>query len=288
MDLLAYEALTGFYPKDFRENWKALCPIHSERTPSFFIHKETYLCHCFGCGVAGYLDNILGQAYEIPSRVIREQLGIPTVSRMATRKPPEVQAFSKAWLAGYPRITQHPFLERRGFAVRTVANHDTRWDSQKNRLVFPMYNLGEGPVGAVARNLGDGPKWETLWNTKKGNFLYSINGHDRRACIVVEGIFDAMMLYQSGYMNAVALVTAHATREHIRLLKQFNEVTIMLDNDEAGHSATDYLAKALRSSIKVSCVSYPEDKNDPCELTPNEVHEAVNNRLTYVEYTNAR
>ena len=33
--------------------WKACCPFHSEKTPSFTIFSDGERYHCFGCGVGG-------------------------------------------------------------------------------------------------------------------------------------------------------------------------------------------------------------------------------------------
>jgi hypothetical protein len=34
-------------------NIKLLCPFHSELTPSFTIHPQKAIWHCFGCGAGG-------------------------------------------------------------------------------------------------------------------------------------------------------------------------------------------------------------------------------------------
>lgn len=44
-------------------NFKALCPFHQEKTPSFYVYENTQSYHCFGCGANGDIFTFV-QAYE--------------------------------------------------------------------------------------------------------------------------------------------------------------------------------------------------------------------------------
>jgi len=39
--------------KQTGRSFKGLCPFHGEKTPSFHVHPERQIFHCFGCGAGG-------------------------------------------------------------------------------------------------------------------------------------------------------------------------------------------------------------------------------------------
>jgi DNA primase len=41
------------------QNYKGLCPFHSEKTPSFMVSQAKQIFHCFGCGVGGDVISFL-------------------------------------------------------------------------------------------------------------------------------------------------------------------------------------------------------------------------------------
>ncbi|HLC95083.1 MAG TPA: DNA primase, partial [Patescibacteria group bacterium] len=52
-------------------HWKACCPFHQERTPSFMVNEEKNMWHCFGCGKGG---DVFAFVMEMESLEFRETL----------------------------------------------------------------------------------------------------------------------------------------------------------------------------------------------------------------------
>ncbi|MFN2472717.1 MAG: CHC2 zinc finger domain-containing protein, partial [Sphingomicrobium sp.] len=46
--------------------WKACCPFHQEKTPSFTVNDEKGFYHCFGCGAHGDAIRFLTDARGLP------------------------------------------------------------------------------------------------------------------------------------------------------------------------------------------------------------------------------
>jgi DNA primase len=60
---------------------KGLCPFHSEKTPSFTVHRDKQFFHCFGCHAGGDVFSFVMQAEKVafPEAVelVAEKCGIP-------------------------------------------------------------------------------------------------------------------------------------------------------------------------------------------------------------------
>src|SRR2546425_11489484 len=60
---------------------KALCPFHSEKTPSFSVHREKQVFYCFGCGAGGDVFEFVKRSENVPFpeavRIVAEKFGIP-------------------------------------------------------------------------------------------------------------------------------------------------------------------------------------------------------------------
>ena len=62
------------------KNYKALCPFHAEKTPSFFVSPQRGIYHCFGCGKTGnvitFLIEYKGMTFPEAVRFLAERAGI--------------------------------------------------------------------------------------------------------------------------------------------------------------------------------------------------------------------
>ena len=72
------EVISGYIPlKKTGRSYKALCPFHHEKTPSFVVSPDKKIFHCFGCGAGG----------NVFSFVMRhENLEFPEVVEMLAKK----------------------------------------------------------------------------------------------------------------------------------------------------------------------------------------------------------
>ena len=74
------------------QNFRGLCPFHSERTPSFNVHPTRQIYHCFGCGKGGDVFSFVMEMEkcEFPDaiRIVAEKSGI-AIPRPKERSPEE-------------------------------------------------------------------------------------------------------------------------------------------------------------------------------------------------------
>jgi DNA primase len=76
-------------------NYKARCPFHNEKTPSFYISPERQSWHCFGCNKGGdmfsFVQEIEGIEFVEAMRLLAGKAGV----QVEERRPQDTQAKSQ-------------------------------------------------------------------------------------------------------------------------------------------------------------------------------------------------
>jgi DNA primase len=78
------EVIGSYFPlKRTGTSWRALCPFHREKTPSFHVNPQRQSYHCFGCGAGGTVFRFVMdyEHVDFPSAVRRlaQRAGVPIV-----------------------------------------------------------------------------------------------------------------------------------------------------------------------------------------------------------------
>src|SRR5258708_32808132 len=76
--------------------YKACCPFHTEKTPSFWVSPEKQFYHCFGCGAHGTALGFLIEHDRLPFpdavEELAKSLGLEVPREGGAAAPPRRQA----------------------------------------------------------------------------------------------------------------------------------------------------------------------------------------------------
>lgn len=71
--------------------FKALCPFHKEKTPSFHVNPERQIFHCFGCGVGGdvfgFVMQYEGVDFVTAAEILADRAGLKVEYEKGTAGP---------------------------------------------------------------------------------------------------------------------------------------------------------------------------------------------------------
>ncbi|HDD64613.1 MAG TPA: DNA primase [Firmicutes bacterium] len=297
------------------KNFKALCPFHEEKNPSFFVSPEKQIFHCFGCGVGGNVFNFVMRMEKISFReavaLVAKKAGIDIsfVPSTATGEKKQIFKANKIaaeiynefllskdgkrgleylyernfdeenvnkYLIGYSpsegdllkRKIEEKNLKKDIFIKAGLLNEEGK-DYFKNRIIFPIHDIGGNIVGFGARGIEEYqvPKYlNTAENLvfNKSRTLYGIYFAKEKIkeegyAIIVEGYFDVLKLMKNGIENVVAPLGTSLTDGHLKILKRITDkILLIFDSDEPGiRAASRNLENILKNGFEVKVVPLP-------------------------------
>jgi len=313
------DVIAQFLPlKKVGKNYRALCPFHSEKAPSFYVNQEKGIYYCFGCQKGGNAISFLME-YEhldFPEAVkkLARNLGIDidTTRSLKYKEIYEVNEFAAEFYSSVLgrdvgkrgqnylhdrcidseklkdfRLGYAPssggllvFMRKKGVNPARLAEAGLISQNRevfRDRLLCPIFNVSGRVIGFGGRALDDNvhPKYLNSPETpifKKGEVLYGIFQAKEaiRAAsesLLVEGYFDLLSLYQSGFRNLCAPLGTSLTESQALLISRYaKKVNIIFDGDLAGiKAALRAIGILIDAQVDVHVTLLPEEY-DPDEF----------------------
>jgi len=155
-------------------------------------------------------------------------------------------------------------------------------DGFPGRVIVPIYNETNDLVGISGRIATDNKelidrygKYKHKYDFDRGFVLYNLNNAktaitEQGFAILCEGFFDVINLDSFGVRNAVGIMGTLLTPDQIILLLKYSyNVYVCMDNDKAGHKATQKIAKQIKNLSNTYIINLPEGQ-DPGSISEEE------------------
>lgn len=161
--------------------WKACCPFHNEKTPSFHVNPARQTFHCFGCGVGGdaikFLMMYENLDYPTALRRMADMNGVPVIEEEENPEAAKLRRLRSAVIATNRLATDYfhrklcrakeadharLYLKQRGFNIEIAKAWELGWAPENFRefsqlaarqgidaqLLSAAYLLGKGSSGS--------------------------------------------------------------------------------------------------------------------------------------------
>lgn len=187
------------------KEYKACCPFHNEKTPSFTINDDKGFYHCFGCGAHGdairWMTDQRGLPFmdAVKELALAAGLELPALDRQAaqraeqTRGLHDVTAAAQDWfvaqLGGIEGAEARAYLERRGLSEATQRAFGLGFaPDSKTALRTALKDFGDPllvEAGMVIAPEADGPRKREPYDRFRGRLMIPIR--DARGRVIAFG-----------------------------------------------------------------------------------------------------
>jgi DNA primase len=291
------------------ENIQTNCPFHKggqERKPSFGVNGDIDKCHCFSCGWAGTIEEMISELYgyqdegkfgkrwlikrfntvEIETRPnIME--GFNDRNNITIRNNNDIHRF-KQHIQGNKSTEQysgeiteeeldkyryiHPYMYERKMDDRVIEIFDVGYDKETECITFPIRDKN-GNCLFIARRSVNTKFFSYPQGVEKPLYgLYELYQLDEfpKEIYICESMIDAITIWTHCDKYAVALNGLGNDLQFSQLNNMPNRTFILAtDNDSAGIKARIRLKKYITNKI-IKEIILPSNRKDINECTYNE------------------
>lgn len=276
------------------DNIQTNCPFHKngqERKPSFGVNGEIDKCHCFACGWAGTIEEMISELYgyqddgkfgkrwlikrfntvEIETRPnIMEgfnernnRLNDRNINRLdnINNNPVNNTYISDEELDKYRYI--HPYMYKRGLTDKIIERFDIGYDRERKEITFPVRDI-EGRCVFVAGRSTERKFFRLPQGLNKPLYQgYRFVDGSYKICYVTESFLNCLTCWKYDKPAIAMLGTGNKKQYEILNKLPVREYILAFDPDEAGRKATERFRKNVHGKIiKELVYSDNRDIND--------------------------
>lgn len=238
-------------------NWWYLSPLHIEKTASFKVNIDKNVWYDFGLGKGGGLSTLVNLLYH-PNNLqdyLQHLIGIktsfPKVSKVTNEEP---STFSHVEVVDLDNSALLTYLAKRGITQQVASQYckEIHYLSHGKRYFavgFPNRSGGYEIRNAYFKGCIS-PKDISV--ISKGN----------NVCHVFEGFVDFLSYaVLHGDCDTIVLNSVINVPKSIDYLNRYDYVYCHLDNDKAGHDATEQIKISCRGNVIDASDEYKEAKD---------------------------
>jgi DNA primase len=170
-------------------NWKALCPFHSEKTPSLMVSEDKQIWHCFGCGIGGdifgFAMRIEGLEFPEALKILAKKAGVelPKYDPAATSQKTKLADVLEAAAVFYAtELLRSPaamaYLKKRELADEAIKTFrigfsPQQWDALLKFLMAKGFGQQDIALAGMAIRKEDGGFYDRF----RGRIMFPIFNH---------------------------------------------------------------------------------------------------------------
>lgn len=237
------------------------CPFHHEKTPSLNVTVSTGKWKCFGCGKFGDMSDLVQGLEGVDAtaawKIIAPYIKSASVLGGANEKPwqsknsvtREVKYFEESFFDDFMQISRGKYLDylkQRGIKLSIAHQHELKQGSMLNgnfngRILYPIRDIQKRIISIEGRTIYDDvePRYYKESGSYSGAGMFAIDKikelkqkksdpfHKYPKIIIVEGVFDALSIWQVGF-QAVCMSSSDLTDIQVLQLKKVTDHPIII------------------------------------------------------------
>lgn len=275
------------------DNVQTNCPFHKngqERKPSFGVNGEIDKCHCFSCGWAGTIEEMISELYgyqdegkfgkrwlikrfntvEIETRPnimegfnVRRGVTFNHGKNFANAETDRQidgtgSGITEEELDKYRYI--HPYMYERGLTDEIIERFDIGYDRERKEITFPVRDIEGRCVFVAGRSVKSKffrlPKGMDKPIYQGYRFFYG----SYKVAYITESFLNCLTCWKYDKPAMAMIGTGNKKQYEILNKLPVREYILAFDPDEAGRKATERFRKNVHGKIIKELV-YPDNRD---------------------------